>query len=197
MLIAQSSIDVEGLVREDFALQLGVTLDAAAIAGTGNAGQPLGIMNTPGVGVEKFGGAADWAHIIDFETQIANQNVSAPNCAYLTSPNAKAKLKAAPKIASTFPNFIWEAAEKSTGLDGRYGMVNGYLAAATKNVPNDRMIFAKWSDLVIADWVGMDVTVDPYTLADKFQIKVTINMLVDIGLRHLGAFCVSSDSAAQ
>ena len=197
MLVAQSSVDVEGIVREDFALQLGVALDAAAIAGTGTNGQPLGIVNTPGIGGETFDGAADWPHMIDFETQLANQNVSPASCAYVTTPNAKAKLKAKPKIASLYPVFIWEASKRAGPLDGRYGEVNGYGAVATKNVPGDKMLFANWSDLIIADWVGMDVVVDPYTYVDSFQLKVTINMLVDIGLRHLGAFCVSSDSAAQ
>ena len=179
-------------------MQVGVALDAAAIAGTGNAGQPLGIVNSPGIGAVAFGGAADWPHVIDFETQLSNQNVSPANCAYITTPNAKAKLKSKPKLAaSTFPTFIWEPSKRTGPLDGRYGEVNGYAAVSTQQVPGDKMVFGNWSDLIIADWVGMDVIVDPYTYADRFQLKVTVNMLVDIGLRHLGPFCASTDSAAQ
>ena len=198
MLVAQTSLDVEGLVRSDFALQCGVALDAAALTGPGNAAQPLGILNSPGIGAIDFDGPADWEHIVDFETQVSNANVTPESCAYVTSPTAKGKLKQRPKIAGTpFPIFIWEKSARPGPVDGRYGEINGYGAVSTKNMPDDRMIFGKWSDLIIADWVGMDMTVDPYTFADRFQVKVTINMLVDIALRHLGAFCVSSDSAAQ
>lgn len=191
-LLAQSSVDVEGLVREDFARVLAIAIDLAALAGTGTAGQPLGILNTPGIGSVTFGAAATWAKILDFETQVANANALLGSLAYVSTPNTRAKLKAAAKIGTTYPVFIWEKGSK----EGQ-GEINSYRALATKQLAGDKMIYGNWSDLIIADWIGMDVTVDPYTLADKHQIKVTINMLADIGCRHVGSFTASTDSAAQ
>jgi HK97 family phage major capsid protein/HK97 family phage prohead protease len=196
-LLAQSSVDVEGLVRYDLARVLAIAIDLAALAGAGNNSEPLGIINTGGIGSVTFSGAASWAKVIDFETQVANANaLIGGNLGYVTSPSAKAKLKNAAKIGSTFPVFIWEDSSRSNQLAGE-GKVNGYRAVATKQVPSDKMIFGNWKDLIIADWIGMDVVTDPYTLADKHQLKVTVNMLVDVGLRHATSFVVSSDSAAQ
>jgi HK97 family phage major capsid protein/HK97 family phage prohead protease len=192
MLLAQSSVDVEGLVREDLARVLAIAIDLAALAGAGNNDEPLGIVNTPGVGSVSFGAAATWAKILDFETQVSNANALLGNLAYASTPATRAKLKAAAKIGSTFPVFMWEK-----GAAPGEGEINSYRAVATKQIAGDLMIFGNWSDLIIADWIGMDVVVDPYTLADKHQVKTTINMLADVAVRHLGSFAVSSDSAAQ
>ena len=192
MLLAQSSVDVEGLVREDFARVLAIAIDLAGLAGSGAAGQPTGILSTAGIGSVSFGAAATYAKILDFETQVANANALLGSLAYVADPSTRAKLKAAAKIGSTYPTFIWEKGSKPGE-----GEVNGYKAVATKQIPSSKLLFGNFSDLVIADWIGMDVVVDPYTLADKHQIKVTINMLADVGVRHVGSFCASSDSAAQ
>jgi len=184
-LLAQSSIDVEALVREDFARVLAIAIDLAALAGDGTSNAPVGILSTSGIGSVTFGGAATFAKIVDFETQVANANALRLNPAYVTTPNTRAKLKAAAKIGSTFPSFIWDN-----------NMVNGYPAMATLQVPSNKVIFGNFNDLIIADWIGMDVTVDPYTLADKNQIKITINMLADIGVRNAGSFAASTDTGA-
>jgi len=185
-LIAQSSVDVEGLVREDFARILAIAIDAAALNGSGSSNQPTGVLNTSSIGSVTFGAAATWAKMIDFETQVANANALNGNPAYVISPNTRAKLKAAAKIGSTYPTFIYED-----------GNINGYKTATTLQCSSDKVYFGNWNDLIIADWVGMDVVVDPYSLADQYQIKITVNMLADIGVRHAGSFCVSTDSGAQ
>jgi HK97 family phage major capsid protein len=192
-LLAQSSVDVEALARTDLATVLAIEIDRAALTGSGSGNVPLGIINTPGIGSVTFGAAATWAKVLDFETQVANANALLGSLAYATTPNTRAKWKAATKIASSqFSNFLWEKG----GAPGE-GEVNSYRAVATKQVPSDKVILGNWSDLIIGDWIGMDVTIDPLTLADKHQIKATINMLADVCLRHVGSFAVSSDSGAQ
>jgi hypothetical protein len=48
----------------------------------------------------------------------------------------------------------------------------------------------------MADWGGIDVVTDPYTLADQGIIKVTTTILTDIAVRQAAAFCVSTDTSA-
>lgn len=197
MLLAQSSVDVEGLVREDLARVLAIAIDLAALAGPGDAGAPLGVIGTPGIGAVAFGATATSSKTLEFETAVANANALLGSLAYVTTPSTRAKWKAIPKIAaSTMPIFLWEAPLSAGRLAGE-GSVGGYRAVATKQVPANKVLFGNWADMVIADWIGMDVVVDPYTLADKHQIKVTINMLADVGVRHVGSFAASSDSGAQ
>lgn len=187
MLLAQSSVDVEGLVREDFARVLALAIDLAGLAGSGAAGQPTGILTTAGIGAVTCGNAFTLGDAIDLETAVATANALNGNLAYVCDSATRGKLKQAVRVASTDSRFIWEDDE-----------INGYRAVVTQQlVSSHRMIFGNWADLVIADWIGMDVVVDPYTLADKHQIKVTINMLADIGVRHVASFAATTDSAAQ
>ena len=61
----------------------------------------------------------------------------------------------------------------------------------------NQLLFANWSELVIASWGARKVTVDPYSNAANGQVAVTTNCFHDVGLRHAESFAKSTDSAAQ
>ena len=190
-LVMQSSIDVEAFVRNDLMTVLAIEKDRAAINGSGANGEPLGILNTTGINTVTFGGAPTWAKVVDFETQVADANADVDNMSYLTTPAVRGKWKTTPQVSGQAV-WLWEK-----GPERGVGDVNGYPAYATKQVPSDKVIFGNWADLIIADWAGVDVVVDPYTLKKKGQIEVTITMWTDIGVRHAVSFCASTDSGAQ
>lgn len=189
-LLIQSSLDIESFVREDLMTVLALEKDRAAINGLGAAGEPVGILNTTGIGTTTFGGAATWAKIIDFETQVANANADVGQMGYLTSPNTRGKLKGIQKAANL--GFIWE-----NGNEPGVGSVNTYRAEATKQVPLDKVLFGNWSDLIIAEWSGIDVVVDPFSQKKNGLVEVTLTLWTDIGVRHPGSFCISTDAGNQ
>ncbi len=189
-LLFQSSIDVEGFVRDDLMRVIAIAKDLAAINGSGAAGQPLGILNVPGVGSVTFGGAPTWASVVEFETVVANANADIGNLGYLTTPGVRGTWKTTPK-AVNYPVYLWEG--NGTG----FGQVNGYPAGATNQVPGDKVLYGNWNDLIMADWAGVDVIVDPYTLKLKGQIEVTITLWTDNGIRHAASFTVSTDGGNQ
>jgi HK97 family phage major capsid protein/HK97 family phage prohead protease len=193
-LLMQASIDVEAYVREDLMRILAIAKDLAAIDGKGSAGEPLGITNTTGINTVTFSAAASWGYIVQMETKVATANalIDGANCAYLTTPATRGKWKTNPKIpSSTVPMFLWD-----TGANGA-GIVNGYRAEVTNQVPSDKVIFGQWSDLILADWAGIDIVVDPYSLKKTGQVEITITLWTDCGIRHPLSFTVSTDSGAQ
>lgn len=185
-LLAQGSIDVEAFVRMDLMAVLAIEKDRAAINGLNANGEPLGILNTTGIGSVTFGAAATWQKVIDFETAVANANADSGALAYMTTPSTRGKWKVAVKVTNQAV-FLWEAGN----------IVNGYPAVATLQVPTNRVIFGNWADFIMADWDGMDIVVDPYSLSMQGQIRVVIHLLTDNGLRHVGSMCASTDSGAQ
>ena len=189
-LVMQTSLDVEAFVRDDLMTVLAIAKDLAAINGAGNA-ELVGIMNTTGIKTVTFGAAATWAKVVQFETELADANATAGTMAYLTTPAVGGAWKTIPKVTGQ-AIFLWE---KGAGLG--VGEVNGYPAYATKQVPGNKVIFANWADLILAEWAGIDVVVDPYSLKKTGQIEVTITLHCDIGVRHAVSFCVSTDSGAQ
>lgn len=186
-LINQSSLDVESFYRETVLADMGVELDRVAINGAGGA-EPLGILNVTGRATDvAFSGAATWAKVVSFETNVETANalgLAGGPYAYLTTPAARGKWKTAAKAANQAV-FLWEGNE-----------VNGYQARSTNQVPSDKAIFGQFSQVLYGEWAGIDIVIDALTYADKFQIKVTIQKLVDMLVRQPKAFAVSSDTAA-
>lgn len=190
-LVNQTSLDVESFVREDLMNVLIIEKDRAAINGLGAAGEPLGIMNLTGLNTVTFGAAPTWAKYVDFWKEVATDNAALGQLGYLTTPAAAAKAMITPKFTNTgIP--IWEAG-KVMGS----GSIGGYRAEATNQVPSDKVIFANWADLILADWSIVDVVVDPYSLKKKGQVEITVHVWTDLGARHAVSFCVSTDSGAQ
>jgi HK97 family phage major capsid protein len=176
---------VEGLVRRDLATVLALALDSKILTGVGGS-EPLGIANTTGITTITFSGAATWADCVDMEYQVENGNVQITRGGYLLSPAAKGKFKSIEKSSGS-GQWLW--------MDNE---INGYPAKATAQVPaTSRAVFGNWPDLLVGYWEGMDIVVDPYTLAAYNQIRIVVNQHADAALRYPGAFCVSTDSAAQ
>lgn len=191
-LLFQASIDVESFVREDLMTILAIEKDRAAINGLGANGEPLGILNTSGLATSvTFGAAATFAKVIEFETNVASNNADVGKMGYLTTPAVRGKWKGTPKVTNQAV-FLWEKGD----APGE-GSVNGYRALATKQMPNDLVVFGNFADFLFAEWAGVDVVVDGVTLASNGQIRIVITLWCDHGARHPVSFCKSTDSGAQ
>lgn len=197
-LILQSSIDVENFIRDDLTKVIALDWDRIILNGQGSASEALGIMNTPGIGSMTFGGAASWANIVLFETIIAAMNADVANMAYVTDPTAKGKLKTAAKLftgATTVAAFpLWDGNLGDSTADG---VMNGYRAAATNQMPNHQLLFGNFEDVILGLWGGYDVVVNPYSLDTNAEVRITVNTWGDVTVRHPQSFCLSADSAAQ
>ena len=190
-LINQTDVSVEALVRNDLTTVMAIEKDRAALFGTGGA-QPLGIFNTTGIGSVTFGGTATRAKLLRFQGAVATANASRGNLAYMTSPAAAEKLLNVP-VAPNYPTFLLEGNMDGGTMVGRrvettnqLGLLNG-----------DRMVYGNWNDLVLLDWAGIDVVVNPYTNDAQGVVTITVTLWTDSGLRHEVSFAVSTDSAAQ
>ena len=190
-LINQTDISVEALVRNDLTTVMAIEKDRAALFGNGGA-QPLGIFNTTGIGSVTFGGTASRAKLIQFQQIVATANASRGNLAYMTSPAASAKLLNVP-VAPNYPTFLWEGNIDSGNMVGRRSETTNQLGLTA----GDRMVYGNWNDLVLLDWAGIDVVVNPYSQDAQGIVTITVTLWTDSGLRHEVSFAVSVDSAAQ
>ena len=192
-LLIQSSYDVEQLLRDDMVAAIALAVDDAAIEG-GATGMPTGILNTSGIGSVTggaSGGAPTWDHIVALEREVAVDNADVASLAFLTNPKVRAKLKST--VVGTDQRMVWS--EQGNTL-------MGYNAYVTTQVPSDlvksatglsAIIFGNFSDLMIGQWGGLDLVVDPYTNATKGQVKVVINSYWDVLIRHAESFAAMKD----
>lgn len=193
--VAQAGLSVDQFIQDDLDAAFGVELDRVAINGAG-ATEPLGILNLASADRAtsvSFGAAATWPKVISFETNVAVANalgMAGGRYAYLTTPSTKGVWKGAAKITNQAV-FLWENGD----------IVNGYPAAATNQFPTagtlNQVIFGDFSQVVYGEWSGLDLTVDPYSLAKTGKIQLTLQKFVDMVIRQGKAFAISSDSGAQ
>lgn len=206
-MLLQSSIDIENFVREELILGIALEIDRAAIHGTGIGNEPRGIINTPGIGSVALGanGAIPtWDAIVRLETLVAKQNALMTNVGYMTTPDARGKLKTTLKAAAASSEFIWQDSGQMTP-SGNLGTLNGYQAGATNQVRSDltkgtgtllsAIIFGNWSEVIIGEWGFMKIDVNPYGDLDflKDAIKVKAIHTLDIQVGRPIAFAACTD----
>ncbi len=198
-LLKQSSIDVEMFVRNDLTQVLALAIDLAGLHGTGSSNQPTGVAATSGIGSVAGGtdGAApDWADIVDLETAVAIDNADLGKLAYITNAKVRGKLKKTLVTATYGDRMIWE-----NGPDP----LNGYPALVTNQVSSvlekgssgavcSAIFFGNWNDLIVGEWGGLDVLVDPYTGSSSGTVRVTAFKDIDIGVRHAESFAAMLDA---
>ncbi len=200
-LMLQSSPDVEGIVQNDLTKVLALAIDMACINGSGVSGQPTGVLNVNGIGAVLGGSdglAPTFAHMVDLEIEVSQDNADVGNLAYLTNTKVRGKLKTTEKASGT-AQFVW-----GDGFDPGFGMVNGYRSAVSNQVPGDlskgnstgvcsAIIFGNWSDLLIGEWGVLDLQVDPYTSGDDGGTIVRAFQDVDTVVRHTESFAAMQD----
>ena len=196
-LLLQSSIAVEGFVRNDITTVIALAIDLAAINGSGASNQPTGILNTAGIGSVAGGTnglAPTWAHIITLETAVAVANANIGNMGYLTNAQVRGKLLATEKATNTGA-FVW--ADNNT--------LRGYKTEVSQQVPSNltkgsasgicsAILFGNWADLIIGQWGSLDLMVDPYTGSTAGTVRVVALQDVDIAVRHAESFAAMKDA---
>jgi HK97 family phage major capsid protein/HK97 family phage prohead protease len=186
-LLAQASIDVESLIRNDLLTALAIEKDRAALHGAGGA-EPIGVAGTSGINATvTYGGAAVWADVVEHETGIAVDNADIGVMGFILSASTVGKWK----------TILRDSVAGAGYLIDNSMMANGYQVYRTNQVSGNKSFFGVWNQLVMASWAGVEVIVDPYALKKSGQVEITVNELCDIAVRQPLAFNVSTDSAAQ
>lgn len=197
-LMFQSTIDAENYVRRRLNFAVAKGIDLAAINGSGSGNEPEGILNVTGIG-DVAGGAngatPDFGHLVDLETEIAVDNADMGRLGYLTTPGIRGYLKKTITDAGS-GNYIWPV--NATTLNG-YGVgistqVPNNLTKGTSSGVCHAIIFGNWEELLIGQWAGLDLVVDPYTGAKNALVTLVINSWWDVAVRHAESFAAMKDA---
>ncbi len=193
-LIHQSSIDVERIIINALTSAIAQAIEAAAINGSGIAPVPTGILNTVGVKTVVMGTdglAPAWANIVELETKVKQANGYGQRMGYLTNSSVIGKMKTT--IRGALDKFIMEDSQ-----------LNGYACFDTNAVPNNlvkggsgavcsALIFGAWENLIIGQWGGLDLIVDPYSRKNFAEIELNTTQFLDIGVTNAEHFGVCKD----
>ena len=204
-LMVQSSIDVENFVRNRLNEAINRALDYALINGDGATQLITGVLNTSGIGSVACGtdgGPLTWGKIVDLETEVAVDNADFGSLAYLTTPGVRGYLKKTEKASGT-AQFVWmDGAAPASGP--RVDALNGYRAFVSTQVPSNltkgtgtnlhAVLFGNFNELIVGQWAGLDVVVDPYTSSKNALVTIVVNSWWDAALRHAASFAAIKDA---
>lgn len=188
-LLAQASIDIEMLVREDLAAGHALAWDAAGIHGTGANNQPTGIYAASGVNAVAMGGVPTFGKLTDMVSAVLADNALSGALSFITTPGMAGKLAQTLKASAAGSDMIWVGKLNAGELAG-YGAVASNQISSTLGVGTNEhgIVFGNFNDMLIGMWGGLELVVDPYALKKQGLIEVTSFQLVDIALRHGESF---------
>lgn len=170
--LIQDSNSAEEMLKRDIVAAISNKLEATILgSAAGSNTQPAGILN----GVTADTAAVTYKDIVKMESDLESKNVRG-DIKYIVSPSAKADLKTTDKGTDT-GKYLMEGNE-----------VNGYPVLCTSAVAGKGVIMGNWSDYVIGQWGGIDLTVDPYTQAANGKVRLVINAYFDAKPRRADSF---------
>ena len=154
-LLAQSSLNVEQILKDRIIAAEAACIDKAALAAVVAAATSAGT-------------AFSYASLVAMETAINSENANRGKMGYILPTSDWGLAKTTVK-ASGIPAFILE----------QDNMINSYKADFSNQFAANTPIFGNYEDLFIGRWGGVEVLVDPFTMSDTGEIKIQLFSYAD------------------
>lgn len=182
-LLAQTSPAAEANLYGLIGNGINSAMVSAAINGAVNG--PTGLYDGAGNVQSGAAVAPTWDAVVGLETLIKSANATKDNLYYLSDPALMGKLKTTKK-------------DDGSGifLVGENGMLNGKnyvdttLAGTLDSGASHPLVYGDFKQMAVAFWTGVQMTVDPYTLASEGYTRLIFNVYNDIQLANPKAFAV-------
>lgn len=165
--LAQSRESAEAILINDLARAIAEKIDMTVFGeGSGSTAEPAGLFN--GADTSSLA-SMTFDDVLQQENEVEEANGT--DFVFVTSPNVKYQLRGTQTASGL--QMVWDRGE----IDGRKTVVSN-------SVVKGGLLCFDPRDLACASWEkdGMVITVDPYTLAGKNAIRVTVNYLFDAAL---------------
>lgn len=153
-----------------------LAIDAAGLNGTGAAGQPTGIKNQTGVNTANFSVAPTWNEVLAIIAAIMSDNALAGSLGWIIEPTLWALLGSTEKAANTAKYLLEDL------------MMGGYGVTISNQVVANDHFFGNYNDLLVGQWGGLELNVDPYTHSLKGRTRFVMFQTVDVVVRHGESF---------
>lgn len=172
--LIQDSVSAEALLRKDIVDALSNKLESTILGNVaGDATKPAGLFN--GVTADTID--ITFADILKMEQKLEEANVSG-NVKFIASPAAKAILRTT-TVGGT-------KSDIRMVMDGNE--IDGIPTLVTNGMTAKGLILGNFNDLVIGQWGGIDLTVDPYTQAANGKIRLVVNAYFDAKPQRAASF---------
>jgi HK97 family phage major capsid protein len=187
-LLHQNGESVERAVMADLGKSVADNICDAMFSSANVTNAPTAIAQTSGVlTFTETGSYADavsmFADLVLAEQELAENGSLSGSLAYVLHPTFLNQLKRAAQVSGVNPAMA--------GMDYQQQMVNGYPVYYSSHVgasagTSADGLFCDWSQVKVGMFGGVDILVDPYTVAINNQVRLVVNTLVDFALPQGG-----------
>lgn len=180
--LAQDGVGAERMLLDNIALATALKLQSTILGvAVGSASIPSGMGYKITTGVQEAGFVPTWALLNAVVGGVDLANALQGKIGWITNATGRSVLRGIAQNGAG-SDFLYDAAGKVLGYP--CFVTNSASAAAGTAGTDDLLVFGNWADLVIGQWGGYDITVDPYTMAKTNQVQIVINAYFDAkGLR--------------
>lgn len=188
-LMVQGIPSAEQLVRNDLAAIAALGIDRAALHGAGASNEPDGLYHLSGVNAVAMGGAPTFGKLVDMTTAPATYNALMGNLGFVTTPGMAGKLRQTLVASAAGSKMIWEGKNEDGEVAGYKALASNQVSAVLGSGTNEHgILFGNWSEMIIGQWGGIEITIDPYTLADYGLVRLVLFLMTDVIVRHPFSF---------
>ncbi len=161
--LLQDSASAEAVIREEILSAINSKLEKTFLGDEqGSNTKPEGIFYNNGAPLTEVSKFAD---ITNLEAEVENANVDG-RVVYLLSTKAKAGFR---NMNKTDKNLVYEN-----------GAIDGTESMSTSNIKDKNFAYGDFSNVVIANWGNLDLTVDPMTKASSGLVRLVVNFYCDV-----------------
>ena len=200
-LLAQARADLEQFVIQDIGLAISAEIDRVAIGGSGNSGEPVGLLNNsniPIIALNANGANPTADNLAAMEETVGLANFTPSG--WLTTPSIRRRLRKTPSLLSTGTTPLWtDDADSAVG-----GSLLGYPARTSTNVPSTltkgtsvadchAIICGDFSQLIVTTW-DTEIVVDPIAGKKQGLVTVSIYNALDIAILRPAGFVTVLDA---
>lgn len=184
-LLLQDSVGAYEMLMRTIYQTIANKLEATILGNeAGSLTQPAGLFN----GDITNKGAISFKRLVDLEAELEKNNINGNNLAYITNPAGRAILRSKVKDASGAGGFLSDDGKSINGIK----LLSTANVADKLNTDENGLLLGDFSNLIIGQWGGLDLTVDPYTKKREAAIELTINAYFDAVVQRAGSIVVAS-----
>lgn len=186
-LLHQNGAGVESAIMADLGKSVADNICDAMFSTTSVSNAPTSIPATTGVLTFNESSYSDatsmFKDLVLAEQTLAENGSLSGNLAYVLHPTFLNELKRSAQVAGVNPGM--------QGMNYNQQMVNGYPVyysnhcTAVADTSADG-IFCDWSNVQVGMFGGVDIVVDPYSVAIANQVRLVVNTLIDFKLPQGG-----------
>lgn len=175
--LMQDQVGAETMLMANIAKAVSAKLESTILGGgVGSATtQPAGLFYS--IVGSATNATATWAGVVALESTVNTANALFGNLGYITSPAGLGTLKTTQKATYANEMICEDMTVNGYPIYVTSGCAKGNQFTATTT--GNGLIFGNWADLIIGQWGGFDILVDPYTQAAKATVRLVVNCFFD------------------